>query len=199
MSTPRTTAVAERMRGLGTETAFAVSAEANEWRGLGHTVYPFHLGDMDLPTPENIVEASFRAIRDGKTGYCPNAGIPQLREALAADVGASHGVAYGPENVSVQPGGKPVIEKFLLALMDPGDEVLYPNPGFPIYESQIEFLGGVGRPYGFVPGRRTSCSTSRPSRPPSRRAPSCSSSTTSTTRRGLRVRTRRSRRWPSSP
>ena len=154
MSTPRTTAVAERMRGLGTETAFAVSAEANEWRSLGHTVYPFHLGDMDLPTPENIVEASFRAIRDGKTGYCPNAGIPQLREALAADVGASHGVAYGPENVSVQPGGKPVIEKFLLALMDPGDEVLYPNPGFPIYESQIEFLGGVGRPYGFVPGEK---------------------------------------------
>lgn len=154
MSTPRTTAVAERMRGLGTETAFAVSAEANEWRGLGHTIYPFHLGDMDLPTPENIVEASFRAIRDGKTGYCPNAGIPQLREALADDVGASHGVAYGPENVSVQPGGKPVIEKFLLALMDPGDEVLYPNPGFPIYESQIEFLGGVGRPYGFVPGEK---------------------------------------------
>lgn len=154
MSTPRTTAVAERMRGLGTETAFAVSAEANEWRGLGHTVYPFHLGDMDLPTPENIVEASFRAIRDGKTGYCPNSGIPQLREALADDVGASHGVAYGPENVSVQPGGKPVIGKFLLALMDPGDEVLYPNPGFPIYESQIEFLGGVGRPYGFVPGEK---------------------------------------------
>jgi len=154
MSTPRTTAVAERMRGLGTETAFAVSAEADEWRGLGHTVYPFHLGDMDLPTPENIVEASFRAIRDGKTGYCPNSGIPQLREALADDVGASHGVAYGPENVSVQPGGKPVIGKFLLALMDPGDEVLYPNPGFPIYESQIEFLGGVGRPYGFVPGEK---------------------------------------------
>ena len=154
MSTPRTTAVAERMRGLGTETAFAVSAEANEWRGLGHTVYPFHLGDMDLPTPENIVEASFRAIRDGKTGYCPNAGIPQLREALAADVGASHGVAYGPENVSVQPGGKPVIEKFLLALMDPGDEVLYPNPGFPIYESQIEFLAASAGLYGFVPGEK---------------------------------------------
>ncbi len=154
MSAPRTTAVAERMGRLGTETAFAVSAEANEWRSLGHTVYPFHLGDMDLPTPENIVEAAFRAIRDGKTGYCPNAGIPELREALAADVGASHGVAYGPENVAVQPGGKPVIEKFLLTLMDPGDEVLYPSPGFPIYESQIEFLGGVGKPYGFVPGER---------------------------------------------
>jgi aspartate/methionine/tyrosine aminotransferase len=154
MSAPRTTAVAERMRRLGTETAFAVSAEANEWKRLGHTVYPFHLGDLDLPTPENVVEAAFRAIRHGKTGYCPNAGIPELREALAADVGASHGVAYGPESVAVQPGGKPVIEKFLLTLMNPGDEVLYPSPGFPIYESQIEFLGGVGKPYGFVPGEQ---------------------------------------------
>ena len=146
--------MAERISRLGTETAFAVSAEANEWRELGHTVYPFHLGDLDLPTPENIVEAAFRAIRDGKTGYCSNAGIPELREALAADVGASHDLRFGPENVAVQPGGKPVIEKFLLTLMDPGDEVLYPNPGFPIYESQIEFLGGVAKPYGFTPGER---------------------------------------------
>jgi aspartate/methionine/tyrosine aminotransferase len=144
--------VAERIGHLGTETAFAVSAEANAWRAQGNAVYPFHLGDMDLPTPPNIVEAAFRAVADGKTGYCPNAGVPELREALAADVAASHGVVYGPENVAVQPGGKPVIEKFLLTLMDPGDEVLYPNPGFPIYESQIEFLGGVARPYGFVPG-----------------------------------------------
>ena len=154
MRTPKTSPVAERMSRLGTETAFAVSAEAGAWRALGHTVYPFHLGDMDLPTPENIVEAAFRAIKDGKTGYCPNAGVPELREALAADVAASHGVAYEPENVAVQPGGKPVIEKFLLTLMDPGDEVLYPSPGFPIYESQIEFLGGVAKPYGFVPGAR---------------------------------------------
>ncbi len=146
--------MAERISRLGTETAFAVSAEANAWRALGHTVYPFHLGDMDLPTPENIVEAAFRAVRDGKTGYCPNAGIPELRDALAADVGASHGLELGAANVAVQPGGKPVIEKFLLTLMDPGDEVLYPSPGFPIYESQIEFLGGVAKPYGFVPGEK---------------------------------------------
>jgi aspartate/methionine/tyrosine aminotransferase len=152
MSAPRTSPVAERISRLGTETAFAVSAEASAWKALGHAVYPFHLGDMDLPTPENIVEAAFRAIKDGRTGYCPNAGIQELRAALATDVAASHGVAYGPENVAVQPGGKPVIEKFLLTLMDPGDEVLYPSPGFPIYESQIEFLGGVAKPYGFVPG-----------------------------------------------
>jgi len=152
MSTASRAATAKRIRRLGTETAFAVSAEANEWEALGNTVYPFHLGDLDLPTPQNVVEAAFRAIRDGKTGYCPNAGIPELREALAADVGASHGLTLGPEHVAVQPGGKPVIEKFLLTLMDPGDEVLYPSPGFPIYESQIEFLGGVAKPYGFVPG-----------------------------------------------
>jgi aspartate/methionine/tyrosine aminotransferase len=115
-------------------------------------VYPFHLGDMNIPTPSNIVEASFRAIRDGKTGYCPNAGIPPLRAAVAADVSVSHGVEYTPENVAIQPGGKPVIGKFILALMNPGDEVLYPNPGYPIYESQIEFHGGVAVPYGYVEG-----------------------------------------------
>ena len=151
--TPRPSVLAERMGRLGTETAFAVSAEAAAWKAQGHTVYPFHLGDMDLATPENIVEAAFRAIRAGKTGYCPNAGIPELREALADEITATHGVPYGPANVAVQPGGKPVIEKFLLTLMDPGDEVLYPSPGFPIYESQIEFLGGVAVPYGFVPGQ----------------------------------------------
>lgn len=144
--------IAERISRLGTETAFAVSAEANEWKSQGHTVYPFHLGDMDLATPENIVEAAFRALRDGKNGYCPPAGILPLREALSADVGASHGLALGPQNVVIEPGGKPVIGKFILALMNPGDEVLYPSPGYPIYESQIEFHGGVARPYGYVEG-----------------------------------------------
>lgn len=152
MTFGRSTAIAERIRRLGTETAFAVSAEAARWREQGHTVYPFHLGDMDLPTPGNIVEAAQKAIREGRTGYCPNAGILPLREALATDVGASHGLDYGPENVAVQPGGKPVIGKFILALMDPGDEVLYPNPGYPIYESQIEFHGGIAKPYGYVEG-----------------------------------------------
>ena len=152
MSTPSTGPLAERVSRLGTETAFAVSAEANDWKALGHTVYPFHLGDLDLPTPRTIVDHAEWAIRAGKTGYCPNAGIPELREALADELSATHGLTYAPENVAVQPGGKPVIEKFLLTLMDPGDEVLYPSPGFPIYESQIEFLGGVAVPYGFVPG-----------------------------------------------
>ncbi len=142
-------ALAARVERLGTETAFAAAAEAAAAAATGQKVYPFHLGDLDIPTPGNIVEAAFRAIRDGKTGYCPNGGIAPLREAIAADVGAARGIAYGPEQVSVQPGGKPVIGKFLLALMDPGDEVLYPDPGFPIYESFIRFFGGVARPYAY--------------------------------------------------
>jgi aspartate/methionine/tyrosine aminotransferase len=145
-------AFAQRVALLGTETVFAVSAEAAALAAEGKTVYPFHLGDLNLATPENIVQASLAAIRAGKTTYCPNAGIPQLREALAADVGRARGLTYAAENVAVQPGGKPVIAKFLLTLMDPGDEVLYPNPGFPIYGSLIDFFGGVAVPYGYREG-----------------------------------------------
>ena len=141
---------AERVARLGTETVFAVSAEAAKLAALGKTIYPFHLGDLNIPTAEHIVEAMNAAIRDGKTTYCANAGIAPLREALAADVSAARGVTYGADHVSMQPGGKPVIGKLLLAAMNPGDEVLYPNPGFPIYSSFIEFLGGVAVPYGFV-------------------------------------------------
>jgi len=146
------TRIAKRIARLGTETAFAVSAEAAAFAAEGNHVYPFHLGDMNIPTPQNIVEASFKAIKDGKTGYCANAGIPPLRAAVAANVSASHGVEYAAENVAIEPGGKPVIGKFILTLMNPGDEVLYPNPGYPIYESQIEFHGGVAVPYGYLEG-----------------------------------------------
>jgi aspartate/methionine/tyrosine aminotransferase len=146
---------ADRIARLGTETAFAVSAEAAAFAAQGNTVYPFHLGDMNIPTPQNVMDAAVRAMRDGKTGYCPNAGIPRLRDALAADVSASRGVRYAAENVAIQPGGKPTIGKFFLALLNPGDEVLYPSPGYPIYESQIEFLGGVPKPYRYLEGERT--------------------------------------------
>ncbi|MDJ0961340.1 MAG: aminotransferase class I/II-fold pyridoxal phosphate-dependent enzyme [Acidimicrobiia bacterium] len=142
--------IADRITRLGTETAFAVGGEAAAFAAEGNKVYPFHLGDMNIPTPATVVEGAFQAIQDGKTGYCPNAGIPQLREAIAADVAASHNTAYTMENVVVQPGGKPTIGKFLAAVMNPGDEVLYPNPGYPIYESQIEYLGGVAVPYGYI-------------------------------------------------
>ena len=123
---------AKRMDFLGSETAFAVSAEAAHLASKGTKIYPFHLGDINLKTPQNIVEATMKAIGDGKTGYCPSEGILSLREALANDVGQRRNVIYSPENVAVQPGGKPTIGKFIAAIMNPGDEILYPNPGNPI-------------------------------------------------------------------
>ena len=141
--------LAKQLTKLGTETAFAVSQRASDWANQGHKIYPFHLGDINLPTPENIVEAAKKAIGDGFTGYCPGAGIPELRAAIARDVGSKRGLNYSTENVSIQPGGKPVIGKFISAVMNPGEEVLYPNPGYPIYESQIEYQGGVAIPYGY--------------------------------------------------
>ncbi len=144
-------ALATRLDQLGTETAFAVSLAAAEWGAKGNRIFPFHLGDLNIATPKNVVEAMDKAIADGKTGYCPAAGIPQLREALADDVGARRGLRFAPSNVVVQPGGKPVITKFIQAVMNPGDEVLYPNPGYPIYESQIEYFGGVAKSYRYLP------------------------------------------------
>jgi aspartate/methionine/tyrosine aminotransferase len=144
--------IAQRIDRLGTETAFAVSAEAADFASQGNKVYPFHLGDMNILTPANVMDAAIKAMKGGKTGYCPNAGIPQLREALASDVGASRGLPLTMENVALQPGGKPTISKFFMTLMNPGDEVLYPNPGYPIYESQIEFHGGKAVPYSYVEG-----------------------------------------------
>ncbi|WP_298752236.1 aminotransferase class I/II-fold pyridoxal phosphate-dependent enzyme [uncultured Serinicoccus sp.] len=143
--------LASRLDNLGTETAFAVAAAAADWKAQGHEVYPFHLGDLDVPLADHIVEAMNVAIANGKTGYCPGPGIPELRAALADDIGSRRGMTFGPEEVTVMTGGKPVITKFLQAVMNPGDEVLYPNPGFPIYESQIEYLGGRGRSYRYLP------------------------------------------------
>ena len=144
--------IAERVAHLGTETAFAVSAEAAAFAAQGNKVYPFHLGDINLKTPANVSAAAIKAMQEGKTNYCANAGIPQLREILADDVAASRKTQYSMENVAIQPGGKPTIGKFILALMNPGDEVLYPNPGYPIYESQIEFNGGIAVPYRYLEG-----------------------------------------------
>jgi aspartate/methionine/tyrosine aminotransferase len=153
MSAPATTrgapGFAGRVGRLGDETAFTSAAEAASAAATGQKVYPFHLGNVDLPTPRNILEAMDKAIRDGKTGYCPNPGIAELREAIAEDVGRARDLEYGGGNVAVQPGGKPVIGKFLLTFLDPGDEVLYPNPGFPIYSSLIAFLGGCPVPYTY--------------------------------------------------
>jgi aspartate/methionine/tyrosine aminotransferase len=141
--------LASRLDRLGTETAFAVSAAAAEWAAKGNRVYPFHLGDINLATPANIVEAMNKAIAEGKTGYCPAAGIAPLRDALAENIGGDRGLNFTGANVVVQPGGKPVITKFIQTLMNPGDGVLYPNPGYPIYESQIDYFGGRAIPYRY--------------------------------------------------
>ena len=143
-------AIAKRMDLLGSETAFAVSAEAANLASTGMKIYPFHLGDINLPTPPSIVSAANEAIKSGKTGYCPAPGIPELRKALGKDVGRARGLSYGIENVSIQPGGKPSIGKYIAAMMEKEDVVLYPNPGYPIYESQIEFYNGIAYPYGYV-------------------------------------------------
>ena len=142
--------IARRIARLGTETAFAVSGDAASWAAQGHRVYPFHLGDMNIRTPLNIIRAAYTAMIEGRTFYTPAAGIPQLREALAEALSEQRGVEYDATNVSVQPGGKPCIGKFLMAVMEPGDGVLYPNPGYPIYESQVDFLGGRGQPYTYT-------------------------------------------------
>jgi aspartate/methionine/tyrosine aminotransferase len=143
--------LARRLERLGTETAFAVAQAAAVWSAKGNRVYPFHLGDINIATAPHIIEAMNAAIADGRTGYCPGPGIPELREALADDIGSRRGIAIDPADVVVMTGGKPVITKFLQTVMNPGQEVLYPNPGFPIYESQIEYLGGTGLPYRYVP------------------------------------------------
>jgi aspartate/methionine/tyrosine aminotransferase len=143
---------ADRISRLGTETAFAVSTEANAFAAAGNTIYPFHLGDINIKTPVNVMDAAVKAMRDGKTGYCPNAGCSDLRAVLAEAVSTSRGQSYSMENVAIQPGGKPTIGKFIMAVMNPGDEVLYPNPGYPIYESMIEFHGGKAVPYTYREG-----------------------------------------------
>ena len=143
--------IARRLNQLGTETAFRVAQAAADWKDKGNRVYPFHLGDLNFPMADHIVEAMNKAITDGKTGYCPGPGIPPLRAALADDIGSRRNMTISPDDIVVTTGGKPVITKFLQAVMDPGQSVLYPNPGFPIYESQIEYFGGIAKPYHYIP------------------------------------------------
>jgi len=141
---------AKALSRLGTETAYAVSEEAMQLAATGTKVYSLHIGDINLPTPKCVCDEAKKAIDDGKTGYCSASGIPILRDAIANYFTETRGVRYTKDEVSVQPGGKPIIGKFLLALMESGDEVLYPTPGYPIYESIINFYGGVAKPYTYI-------------------------------------------------
>jgi aspartate/methionine/tyrosine aminotransferase len=137
---------AERMKRLGTETAFEVLAKARKLEAAGRDIVHLEIGEPDFPTPANIVAAAQAALREGWTHYGPSQGYPEFREAIAAHISATRGIRATPEQVVVVPGAKPVLFFTMLALLEPGDEVLYPNPGFPIYESMIRYLGAEPRP-----------------------------------------------------
>ena len=134
--------IAERMNRLGTETAFEVLAKAKALEAQGRDIIHLEIGEPDFDTPSNIVEAGVQALRDGYTHYGPSPGLPELRQAIAAEVSRTRAIDVEAENVIVTSGAKPIMFYTMLALVDEGDEVLYPNPGFPIYESMIDFVGG---------------------------------------------------------
>jgi aspartate/methionine/tyrosine aminotransferase len=134
--------IAERMGRLGTETAFEVLARARALERQGKSVVHLEIGEPDFDTPAHIREAAKRALDAGATHYGPSAGIPELREAIAQHIEKTRGVPVSPDEVVVTPGAKPIMFFVILALVNRGDEVIYPNPGFPIYESVINFVGG---------------------------------------------------------
>ncbi len=138
--------LARRMGHLGTETAFEVLSRAKALERQGRKVVHLEIGEPDFDTPPNIVDAAVTALRGGWTHYGPSAGQPELRLEIARYVSRTRGVEVTPEEVVVVPGGKPIIFFSMLALIDEGDEVIYPNPGFPIYESMIEYVGGKAIP-----------------------------------------------------
>jgi len=138
--------LARRMSRLGTETAFEVLNKARALERQGKNIIHLEIGEPDFDTPRNVVEAGVDALRKGWTHYGPSAGLPELRQTIAEYVSRTRGVKVTSEEVVVVPGGKPIIFFAVLALIDEGDEVIYPNPGFPIYESMVNYVGGRAVP-----------------------------------------------------
>jgi aspartate/methionine/tyrosine aminotransferase len=134
------------MSRLGTETAFEVLSKAKALERQGRSIIHLEIGEPDFDTPANVVEAAVDALRKGWTHYGPSAGLPELRQTIAEHAGRTRGVTVSPDEVVVVPGGKPIMFFTMLALIDEGDEVIYPNPGFPIYESMINYVGGRAVP-----------------------------------------------------
>lgn len=132
---------AARMSHLGTETAFEVLARAKALEAQGREIIHLEIGEPDFDTPQNIKDRAVQALREGYTHYGPSAGMPAVREAFARYISRDRGVEVGPNQIVVTPGAKPIIFFTALALVDPGDEVIYPNPGFPIYESMVDYIG----------------------------------------------------------
>src|SRR5580700_3563958 len=145
--------LAERMHRMGVESAFDVLVRARALEAQGKSVIHLEIGEPDFPTPPHIVEAAKKALDDGWTHYGPTQGYPELREAIAQHISETRRVAVGADRVCVVPGGKPIIFFPMLALVQPGDEVIYPNPGFPIYESMINFAGGKAVPVPLIEER----------------------------------------------
>lgn len=138
--------LSERMSRLGTETAFDVLVRARQLEKTGKHVIHLEIGEPDFDTPGNIVDSAVKALKGGAHHYGPSPGLPELREAVAQDVSKRRGIGVEASEVVVTPGAKPIIFFTVLALCDPGDEVLYPNPGFPIYESMVNYIGAKGVP-----------------------------------------------------
>src|SRR5205807_1175098 len=138
--------IADRMARLGTESAFEVLARAKALERQGKEIVHLEIGEPDFDTPEHIRDAAKRALDGGATHYGPSAGLPELRVAIARHITATRGTPVTPEEVVVTPGAKPIMFFTIMALVNPGDEVVYPNPGFPIYESVVNFVGGVPVP-----------------------------------------------------
>ncbi|HET7265433.1 MAG TPA: pyridoxal phosphate-dependent aminotransferase [bacterium] len=138
---------ADRMAVLGTETAFEVLARARALEAQGRSVIHLEIGEPDFDTPAHIKDAAIRALRDGYTHYTPAAGLLEAREAIAEEVSRSRRIPVHPDHVVITPGGKPVMFFTMLALLNPGDEVIFPDPGFPIYESVARFLGAKPVPW----------------------------------------------------
>jgi aspartate aminotransferase len=145
--------LAERMDRIGVEGAFNVLVKARALEAQGHDIIHLEIGEPDFPTPQHIIEAAKQALDQGWTHYGPPQGLPELREAIASYISRTRGIRVGPEHVCVVPGGKPIIFFPMMALLEPGDEVIYPNPGFPIYESMINFLGAKPVPIPLVEER----------------------------------------------
>jgi aspartate aminotransferase len=136
----------ENMNSLGTETAFEVLARAEQLMAEGRDIINLGIGQPDFRTPDHVVEAAVKALRDGHHGYTPAQGILQLREAVAEDLHAHHGATVSPANIAIMPGGKPTMFFSILMFGEPGFEIMYPDPGFPIYRSMIEFTGATPVP-----------------------------------------------------
>ncbi|RPH64402.1 MAG: pyridoxal phosphate-dependent aminotransferase [Acidobacteria bacterium] len=146
----------DRMSRLGTESAFEVLARARSLERQGKSIIHLEIGEPDFPTPPHVVEAGKRALDEGWTKYGPTGGLPELRDAIAAYVSRTRGIRVSSENVCVVPGGKPIMFFAMMALIDAGDEVIYPDPSFPIYESMIRFLGATPVPIPLLETRRFS-------------------------------------------